>query len=642
MFGPGAACYGRGMARLNLTYLCVAPLLAGLAGVMTPACGGDGGGSTEASTGPGVSSLPDTSTGDLPTTTVAASTGGPGSTSSGSESATQADTSAGTTTMMVDPSTSGGTTGLSTGADTLPPPCEAGEVVCEGDIAKVCDGMGGYTEETPCDGVCAPGVGCLLCDPGSTVCDGNVSMKCSDDGMAQFVNEACDEIQGMACNPDIGLCDGECALENLQLSYIGCDYYPTITLQHDSYNGGTKIFAAVIANTTGADANITITRGDMMVTKLVVPAGEVKEVPLKWVNELTKGLGPSKLTVDGAYRLRSDHPVTVYQYNLLYADASNDASLLLPVNAWTGDYLVASYPHAMVNNYPGFYAVVARQDGTKVTLTPSGTGGKVQAGGGVAADGTGEVMLNADDVLQVATAAGGDLTGTKIHADKPVQVLGGHKCSRVPQNIDLCDHLEEAMFPLEALAQEYIVIPPVQSPNDKADQGQVVRIIASEADTTLTFTPDQMVAKKLAKAGDFVEIVDTVAKFKVAADKKILVAQYMIGQGGGYGAQDPSMLLAVATEQYRKDYLFQAPNSWDANYVDIILKSGTTVSVDGKQVAGFVKIAGTEFSLAHVLLSKDGSGSHTLTASDRVGISVYGIQDFGSYWIVGGLDLDHI
>ena len=633
------------MDRLNLTYRRVAPLLAGVAGLLTGACGGSGGGTGDgSSTGPSITSVSDSSSGE-PTTTTVPTTGGPGpgTTGSGSESATQADTGASTgTTTPVDPSSGPDPSSTSLSTSTGAPVCDAGVIVCEGDVAKVCDGMGGFSQETPCEGPCVEGMGCLLCEPGSTVCDGNVSMKCSDDGLTLGVNEACDEIQGMACNPDIGLCDGECALENLQFSYIGCDYYPTITLQHDSYNGGTKVFAVVIANTTGAEAKITITRGAMMVQELVVPAGEVKEVPLKWVPELTKGLGPSKLTVDGAYRVRSNHPVTVYQYNLLYADASNDASLLLPVNAWTGDYLVASYPHAAVNNYPGFYAVVARQDDTKVTLKPSATGGKVQAGGGVAADGTGEIVLMADDVLQVATAADGDLTGTLIHADKPVQVFGGHKCSRVPQNVDLCDHLEEAMFPIEALAQEYIVIPPVQSPNDKADQGQVVRIVASEADTTLTFTPDQGVANKLVKAGDFIEIVDTTAKFKVAADKKILVAQYMIGQGGGYGAQDPSMLLAVATEQYRKDYLFQAPNSWDANYVDIILKTGTSVSVDGKAVMGFVKIAGTEFSLAHVLLSKDGTGSHTLTASDRVGISVYGIQDFGSYWVVGGLDLDHI
>jgi hypothetical protein len=182
----------------------------------------------------------------------------------------------------------------------------------------------------------------------------------------------------------------------------------------------------------------------------------------------------------------------------------------------------------------------------------------------------------------------------------------------------------------------------VQSPKDNLEQWQVVRVIASEADTKVVFTPDQGADTVLKNPGDFVELVKTTARFKVSADKKILVAQYMVGQGGGYGAQDPSMLLAVATEQYRKDYLFQAPNSWTANYVDIILKSGTPVKVDGVDVAGFIKIAGTEYSVAHVLLNKDGTGVHSLSAADRVGISVYGIQDFGSYWVVGGLDLDHL
>ncbi len=629
------------MSRLTLTFLWVGPLLAG--------CGGDDGGAsaTMDSTGPSITSVSSTTAEDS-TRNVVPTRAGPDATTttgSGSGSDTQGETTTTgeptTTNPVITTTGDTSTGGSSTGTDTAPD-CPQGEIECEGDVAKVCDGMGGYSEETMCEGVCAPGKGCLLCAPGETVCDGNSSMLCADDGQSFELVETCDELQGMVCNPDVGACDGECALENLQFSYIGCDYYPTITMQHDSYNSGTKVFAAVIANTAGQDAQITISRGAMMIEQFVVKAGDVKEVPLKWVPELTKGLGPSKLTVDGAYRVRSNHPVTVYQYNLLYADASNDASLLLPVNAWTGEYVVASYPHAAANNYPGFYAIVARHDGTTVTPAPPATGNKVQAGAGVLADGTGQVTLDADDVLQVVTAAGGDLTGTRISADRPVQVIAGHKCSKVPQDVEQCDHLEEAMFPLEALAQEYIVVPPVQSPNDKLEQGQVVRVIASEADTELTFSPDQGVATKLAKAGDFVEIVKTVAKFKVAATKKILVAQYMVGQGGGYGAQDPSMLLAVATEQYRKDYLFQAPNSWDANYVDIILKSGTTVNVDGKAVAGFIKIGGTEYSVAHVLLAKDGTGAHTLTASDRVGISVYGIQDFGSYWVVGGLDLDHL
>src|SRR5690606_13923526 len=112
------------------------------------------------------------------------------------------------------------------------------------------------------------------------------------------------------------------------------------------------------------------------------------------------------------------------------------------------------------------------------------------------------------------------LTGTGISADKPVQVIAGHKCTNVPVAVEACDHLEEAMFPVEALAQEYIVVPPGQAPDGAADHGQIVRFIAAEANTTLTFTPDQAVNKVLAKAGDFVELGPTIARFKVAADKR--------------------------------------------------------------------------------------------------------------------------
>jgi hypothetical protein len=91
------------------------------------------------------------------------------------------------------------------------------------------------------------------------------------------------------------------------------------------------------------------------------------------------------------------------------------------------------------------------------------------------------------------------------------------------------------MFPIETLAKEYVVVPPVQVPNDQLEKAQVVRVIASEDATTLTFEPDQPGNKLLAKAGDFVELPSTTAKFVVSADKKILVAQYMVGQAAASG-----------------------------------------------------------------------------------------------------------
>ena len=113
------------------------------------------------------------------------------------------------------------------------------------------------------------------------------------------------------------------------------------------------------------------------------------------------------LAVDGAYRVRTDQPVTVYQYNPLnYKKNStftytNDASLLLPTNTWTGNYMVVARNDW--SGYPGLYAVVAKEDDTQVTLLPSATGGSVTAGAGVAANGTGTVTLNEGDVLQVTS-----------------------------------------------------------------------------------------------------------------------------------------------------------------------------------------------------------------------------------------------
>ena len=47
-------------------------------------------------------------------------------------------------------------------------------------------------------------------------------------------------------------------------------------------------------------------------------------------------------------------------------------------------------------------------------------------------------------------------------------------------NITACNHLEETMFPVETLAKEYIVVPPVQVPNDSLDKAQVIRILAAD------------------------------------------------------------------------------------------------------------------------------------------------------------------
>src|SRR5690606_38223575 len=115
--------------------------------------------------------------------------------------------------------------------------------------------------------------------------------------------------------------------------------------------------------------------------------------------------------------------------------------------------------------------------------------------------------------------------------------------------------------------------------------------------------------------------------------------QYMVGQSAGYGTSDPAMLLAVPILQYRSDYLFYAEPTWSANFVDIIAPNGAEVNVDGAAVTAWTGIGATGFSVAHVQLSNAGNGRHSVDANNPVGISVYGVLSFGSYWYPGGLDL---
>ena len=639
--------------QLRFLSLTCAPLA-----LLLSACG-DNGGVTTLQTGTtdavatdgtvGTDGTATSATGVTPTSGDTEVTGGTATgtgttgTTTGGVSATDVDTldpSAGTWSTIGPGSSTGATTSSDTTAGDTGPMCLEGTIVCEGQSAKTCDGMGGFTDVVLCEDACVDGIGCTLCSPGAAECDGDKVLKCNAMGDGKDEVETCDPVQGVVCDPDLGGCTGACSAASLGLSYIGCDYYPTVLQQHDSFNGNPHVYSVAVANTSDKVTTVTITRGGAPVAMQMVAANSVQVINLPWVDALTKGQGPSVVVPDGAYRLRSDNPVTVYQYNPLAATTTNDASLLLPTNTWTGNYLVAAWP-TWINTYPGFYAVVARQDDTKVTLLPSATGKSIKAGGGVAADGTGVVTLNEGDVLQVMSAAN-DVTGTIIQADKPVQVFGGHECTNVPLDVAACDHLEESMFPLETLAKEYLIAPMVQTPNEKLDKGQVVRVIASEDATTLTFSPDLPVNKNLAKAGDFVEIPKTAAKFLITADKKILVSQYMVGQLGGYGDGDPAMLLAVNPLQWRTSYLVHAPTSWTANYLDLMAKTGTAVEVDGLAVAGWQQIGQTDYSHAHVKLSNAGNGNHSITGDQGVGVAVYGVQSSGSYWYPGGLNLDVI
>ena len=160
-----------------------------------------------------------------------------------------------------------------------------------------------------------------------------------------------------------------------------------------------------MSNTTGTVVTATIEDG-ALTTPIVfdIQPDSVGVQYLPWVESLKLCNGPDPLgcatpslipliAAKGAYHLRTTGPVTVYQFSPLdYTDGgvnftyTNDASLLLPANALTGRYMVATLGWWPMGNFPSQMAVTGTTDGTQVTIT---TTANVPAGIGTPAFATG-------------------------------------------------------------------------------------------------------------------------------------------------------------------------------------------------------------------------------------------------------------
>jgi hypothetical protein len=483
-------------------------------------------------------------------------------------------------------------------------------------------------------------------------------------------------------------------------SYVGCDYWPTVT------PNGTLLdvfdFAVAIANVGAQDAEVTITGPQDVSQKITVGAGKLEKAFLPWVPRLK---GPEDLSLtslllkDGAYHLVSSRPVVVYQFNPLeFTDTggppdkdwsvcavktgggpcdsyTNDASLLLPSTAMTGTYRIMGpagqsiYPmnlftgvfetdKPLMDFASGFIAVTATQRGTTVNLK-LGSKATIVAGGGVSAGAPGDsisFVLDAGDVGLIATPPNKDydMSGSLLTADKPVQVISGAPCANVPIDQPACDHLEETVFPAETLGKHYVVPRPT-GPRENVVK-HIVRFYGNVEGTTLTYRPSMPAGcPATLTAGEVVECSGTVDNdFEVSSDHEFGVSMFLLGgsvtdpppDGGRLlGRQgDPSQSFAVSVEQYRQHYVFLAPADYNSNYVDIIGPAGVKLTVDGEDVSAALNpIAGTDWFIARVKLEVGAhDGAHVLDASAPIGIQVIGYGDYTSYQYPGGLNLGQI
>jgi hypothetical protein len=470
-----------------------------------------------------------------------------------------------------------------------------------------------------------------------------------------------------------------CAEAAANKSYIGCDYWPTVVA-----NSVWSIFdfAVVVSNPGSGAATVTVTGPNGSNQMVTVAPGALQKIYLPWVSTLkgadadecgiSTALASSLSQTAGAYHLVSSVPVLVYQFNALeYKPAggpagkdwstcpgtaqtcrsyhmpigcysySNDASLLLPSTALTGNYRVLS-------DYAGGYvSITATQDGTTVKVKVSSTG-KVQSGTGVtalSAGGTGTFAMNAGDVIELVAKLSStiDLSGSQVQADKPVQVIGGVPCFSNPPT-GTCDHIEESVLPAETLGQHYVVTMPTGPLGNVP--GATVRMVGNVDGTGLTYQPAMPGAPSTLNAGQVVEF-DASTDFVVSGNHEFIVGTVMksgqvVDPSAARNKQegDPSLSATIAVEQYRLKYVFLAPDDYDINYADVAAPMSATLTLDGAPVtAAPARVGGTGYGVFRIQLTSGNSGAHTLTSDQPVGLQVLGYGLYTSYQYPGGLDL---
>ncbi len=475
-------------------------------------------------------------------------------------------------------------------------------------------------------------------------------------------------------------------------SYLGTEFWAVTSLNSQldmRFN-----FAIAIGNPNSSAVTVTVTGGALGAPlTFSVAANNTATQILPWVNTIAnRGTSfpiPSSTTVNGAYRITATQPVSAYQFDPLEYQQmgmrfsnTNDASLLLPTVALTGNYLVLGHQSWYVT--AGFVDIVGTS-ATPTTVTVT-TRSPIAAGTGVPAAAAGSTQtytVNRGDVIQLVGTAGyspsctsdprcgmfpcanfcpydpEDFTGTVITATAPVAVFSGADCTNISNPTTMtdpggscpaCDHLEEQMFPTETWGREVVVTQFQDRGSFGTTEPYIVRIMSRENANTISFTPSSAHATVVLNRGQFTEFCTT-SDFMVSSTQPILVGQYMVGQNqttcgtcsttaGSFPTDgDPSFTLDVPTPQYRRDYNFVVPNSYTVNMINVVGRTGAMILLDGVPLAGSGSVvSGTVWSVWRQAVTP-GSHSMSTPGADGFGLEVLGNARYTSYAYPGGLDL---
>jgi len=378
-----------------------------------------------------------------------------------------------------------------------PAACTRGSTTCEADgrvrycIAGAFEDPVACAAGEVCDAATSSACAPTVCTPSARFCTQSVAAvrECNALGTGSTFVETCGPAEWCV----EGTCFGPCDLGGLYGSFDGCVYYP---LDTDNVSRDDPLqFDVVVSNpspTYAADVVVEARSGPggawEAVTTGTVASGATETFALPDRHAEGTALAPAL-----AYRLTASVPVVAYQINsddLAAAAASSGATLLLVRNALGEDHRVITLPTSTGSDalfdfgaeiHGGGFAVVATEDGTDVTVTPSAPTPAAPGIPALAAGDTWTTTLEEGDVLQMTGAGlGDDLTGTRVVSTAPVAVFAYHACATIDPGT--CDHFEE-----ELLAVSWWSAGFAAGRFAASGTAQLWRVLAADDATTVTY-----------------------------------------------------------------------------------------------------------------------------------------------------------
>lgn len=500
-----------------------------------------------------------------------------------------------------------------------------------------------------------------ICPPDAVTCKGMTAIQeCQMLENGEYGWVVTHECKGGICQE--GECIGACEVNLKDNTYLGCDYW---AVDLDNVEQGQYQPVAIVVSVPASEAKaaeITFTDMSKSPPALLTPQQLSVADMLVEPGQLEKFMLPSGFDLDGSVltnksvRIESTAPVTLHQFNPLNGNQvfTNDASLLLPSNVGSTEFIVMAWPQRTTGyTFRGFATVIATQEGTtKVDVWPT-----TQVLGGTNVQSMAKdppapytFYMEIGDVLNLETDGqqGSDLTGTRIVSDQKVNVLAGHECANIPLGTNYCDHVEQQLFPVAAWGSHYIG--DSFKPRN-ANQKDIWRIVAGANNVTINLNPVVAGPFVLNKA-EWVEF-STPTSFEIVATGPVFVGHYLQGSNypgfgvancpnGMTGIGDPAFTLGVPTEQYLDEYIVLTPDAYVEDYINITAKMSAQgfIMLDGAVVTTpLVPVGASAYGVAQVPVA---DGVHTITANEPIGVTAYGYDCDVSYAYPGGLSLKTI